>query len=341
MKTSLLFCMGILFSPGVRGQVADFAHADFTRADSIAELYAGYSLKNLQSLADKLTKPLSTEEEKFSAIYKWVCNNIEYDNALYLQHKNKRGKFKSTQELTEWNKKFSAHVFKTLLEKHRTVCTGYAYLVRELSSHAGLRCRIVDGYGRTSQSNIRGSGNANHSWNAIQLNHTWYLCDATWSSGSVDADGNYIKKYDDSYFLADPGLFVRNHYPLDSTWMLLDCKQTLKEFLNGPLIYSSAFRYNIEQVFPSTFDIKTAKGKAISFTFTTKNNTIIEKAELYIKRSVITSFVSPEIYSDPVRSMDQATKLYRMDYTFTAKGTHVVHILLNNSYAFTYTVKVE
>ena len=33
------------------------------------------------------------------------------------------------------------------------------------------------------QANVGGTGVANHSWNAVQLNSNWYLCDATWSSG--------------------------------------------------------------------------------------------------------------------------------------------------------------
>jgi transglutaminase/protease-like cytokinesis protein 3 len=90
-----------------------------------------------------------------------------------------------------------------------------------------------DGYGRTAQSNIRGEGIANHSWSAVQLNRIWYLCDATRSSGAVDvAQSRFMRNFNDCYFLADPDLFVRNHYPLDSSWMLLAKKPTLHDFLN-------------------------------------------------------------------------------------------------------------
>jgi transglutaminase/protease-like cytokinesis protein 3 len=116
---------------------------DFKKADSIAELYPSHSLKDLRSLADKLTAPLSTDTEKFRAIYKWICNNIDNDYILYQKNKRNRKRLKNSEELGEWNKKFRVRVFKTLLDDHRTVCTGYAYLVKELSFHAGLTAVII------------------------------------------------------------------------------------------------------------------------------------------------------------------------------------------------------
>ena len=332
--SALLVCVFLFFSLCVSAQVTDFSQVDFRKADSVVQRYPNHSLRDLKRLAGKLTMPLPTEEEKFRAIYTWVCNNIEYDYALYVKNKQKE-KYSNREELKAWNKKFSALVFKNLLNKQRTVCSGYAYLVRELASHAGLTCVIIDGYGRTSQANLRGSGKANHSWNAIQLNGKWYLCDATWSSGAI-ATGSlrFIKKFDASYFLADPALFVRNHYPSDSSWMLLQHKPTLKEFLNGPLIYSSAFKYKINTLLPETFDITTDRGKPVSFQFASNSGEAIEHAELYgmgIANS--TAFYSP-FYRD-------STGLYCIDHTFSTKGTHLVHVLLNHSYAFTYTVKVR
>src|SRR5690606_27087132 len=98
--------------------------------------------------------------------------------------------------LKEWNRKSHPRVLQTLLRQHKTVCTGYAFLVKELAYHAGITCEVIDGYGRTPQANIEGDGIPNHSWNAVQLNNAWYLCDATWSSGTNDPQqAKFIKKY--------------------------------------------------------------------------------------------------------------------------------------------------
>jgi hypothetical protein len=341
MRISLAFCFVFAISFRVHGQY-DFMHTNFKKADSIAALYARHSLSDLNDLANKLTKPLSTEEEKFRAIYRWVCNNVEYDYSLYVMNNQKRKKIKSKEELDAWNKYFTSRVFKNLLTRQKTICTGYAYLIKELSSCAGLRCVIVDGYGRTVGSNIRGSGNVNHSWNAIQLNKKWYLCDATWSSGAYDADLlRYEKKFNDSYFLANPSLFVRNHYPLDSTWTLLIKNPTLNEFLNRPIIYSNAFKYKLDKVFPETFDVTAIKGKPVSFQFTTSGNDLINRVELYCKELNTKEIIALKSNDNAFRLSENAQKDYEIDQIFSTRGTHIVHILVNNSYAFTYTVNVK
>ena len=158
----------IVCSTVVRAQIVDFSFVDFKKADSIAELYPLHSLKDLKILSDKLTRPLTSDLEKFRAIFKWVCINIDNDFELYMENKKKREKLEG-DELKSWEKKFSARAFTILVQGHRTVCTGYAYLVKELAFHAGLTCKIVDGYGRNVQANIGGLGTANHSWNAVRL----------------------------------------------------------------------------------------------------------------------------------------------------------------------------
>jgi hypothetical protein len=336
MKVSpLMIFISIISFVQLQAQTADVQNIDFKKADSIAALYPNHSLGDLRSLAEKLAAPLSTETEKFRAIYKWICNNIDNDYVLYQKNKRKRKKLKDSEELKEWNKKFHARVFKTLLESHRTICTGYAYLIKELAFHAGLKAVIIDGYGRTSQSNIRGKGVANHSWNAVQLDGNWYLCDATWSSGAVDAKlSKFVRNFNDCYFLADPVLFVRNHYPLDSSWMLLSKKPTLYDFLNRPLIYYSIYDYKIDQWFPETFDIVAVKGKTISFQFSKKSDKTIQKVELNIKGPAATDSFFPLLYQN-------AAGLYCVDHCFTARGMHIVHVLLDNNFAFTYTVNVK
>lgn len=323
----------LILSASLHAQLADFTAIHFKKADSIAALYPNHSLRDLQKLANRLTASLVKDEEKFRSIYAWVCSNIENDYNLYLVNKRKREKLiNKPKELNDWNKKFSAEVFNKLLLEKKTICTGYAYLIRELAAHAGLSCVIVDGYGRTAHSNIGGTGNVNHSWNAVQLNGKWYLCDATWSSGAVNTQLNtFVKKYDEAYFLADPSLFVRNHYPLDTAWMLLQTKPTLQEFLNRPLVYSNIYKYQISQLLPETFNISINKGETVSFRFTKNSAEVIEKAALRINNlSPITS----SLYQD-------SSGLYCIDRVFTSRGTQIVHVLLDSNYVFSFNVKVK
>jgi transglutaminase/protease-like cytokinesis protein 3 len=224
-----------LLSSTLFGQIQDFAQTDFSKADSVARLYPDHSLFDIKGLAEKLTADLSTDVEKFRAIYHWVCCNIDNDYSLYRQNKIRREKIKDPEALKAWNKEFHDLVFDVMLQKKRTVCTGYAYLVRELALYGGLSCAIVHGYGRTALADKHVKG-PDHSWNAVRLNNKWYLCDATWSSGGIDSQTKkFVKRYNDAYFLTDPSLFALKHYPLDSAWLLLDKTPTLEEFLSRPL----------------------------------------------------------------------------------------------------------
>lgn len=207
--------LGVLYCSVSLGQVNDFKTTDFHKADSIAERLTAHPLIDLKTLADKLTGSLPTEQEKFRSIYKWVCSNIEADYELLLLNKRNRSILKGDQ-LLQWNKKFNVIVFKTLQQEHKTVCTGYAYLVRELAYHAGLSCKIVNGYAKHAGVDQYAPGDVNHSWNTILLNGKWYECDATWSSGIFNLSlKRFIKKYDDCYFLMEPTLFYKTHYSED------------------------------------------------------------------------------------------------------------------------------
>jgi transglutaminase/protease-like cytokinesis protein 3 len=332
---SVLFCLILVVRLSTHAQITDFHNTDFKKADSVAALYPKHSLKDIRALALKLTQSLQTEQEKFRAIYKWTCENIENDHALATKTERKRQQIKNQAEFKAWNRKFTSHIFKQLQKNKRTVCSGYAYLLKELALHAGITCRIINGYGRTAQSNIGGTGVANHSWNAVQLDNKWYLCDATWSSGAIDTEkSSFVKNYDNSYFLADPTLFIRNHYPLDSTWTLLQNEQpSLTEFLNGPLVYSNIYKYKITQLLPETFNITVAKNELISFQFAKDAEPVIQKTALIIKRSSAVNSVNVKPYQN-------SSGLFCIDHTFTARGLHIVHILLNNDYIVTYKVNV-
>lgn len=330
----LIFCTLGVFVAHVQAQPAHPRLVDFTKADSMAALYPLHPLHNLKVLSDKLTAPLPTPTEKFRAIYKWVCNNIANDYTLYTLNKGKREKL-SGESLRAWDKKFRPRVLNVLRETHGTVCTGYAYLVREMAFHAGINCKIVDGYGRTVQSNIGGKGIPNHSWNAVELGGTWYLCDPTWSSGALYVnEQRFVRKYENAYFLADPALFVRNHYPLDPSWMLLDDKPALDTFLNSPLVYANAFRYGAHPQLPATFDVAIGRGETVSFQFITRGGQAAREVALQVEDQRTTDKAGTQVYPD-------GSVRYSLNHLFARKGAYAVHVLLDGAPAFTYRVQVK
>ena len=227
-------------------QPSDFDSINFKKADSIAEVYKRETLVNLPILAHKLTFQLEADVEKFRAIYKWVCSNIEGDYSFYLKTTRKRKKFRNNSlAFTNWNKDLQKHVFKQLVDNQKTICSGYAYLIKELATLSGIECEIVDGYSRSAKSQIGELGLANHSWNAVKLNNSWYLLDATLASGYFDVNAyKFVKNYNDGYFLANPELFIKSHFPLDARWMLLEEAVSADVFTNGPIIYGNTLKHS-------------------------------------------------------------------------------------------------
>ena len=127
----LQYILAFIFINEVSAQVSDFESINFKKADSIALSYANEDLTNLPQLSYNLTKTLHTDVERFRSIYMWVCTNIANDYNLYLKNNRKRQRFKEDSlKFITWNNSFRKTLFKKLLKKQRTICTGYAYLVK-------------------------------------------------------------------------------------------------------------------------------------------------------------------------------------------------------------------
>lgn len=324
----LVLALLTTFSISLYAQQADVLL--FRKADSVAALYPGHSLYQLNELADKLTSPFASDLGKFRAIYTWVCTNIASDYHHF--QKSKYGRPKpgtDPQKVRQWNAEFTADVFRTLLRQHKTVCTGYAYLVRVMSELAGIRCVMVNGYARTASSPHLSITDPNHTWNAVWLNGKWELCDPTWSSGRLDgAGGSFIADYNDAYFLPDPAVFIQNHYPVDTAWLLVDEKPTLAEFFNQPLVYAPAYEFGISNLSPALFTHSVSRQESVDFQFTSTAS--IADVSIRVGDAKPISLVC-----------QQSQTGYQVRYIFHSRGSRIVHLLVNGKPTVTYRMVVE
>ena len=318
-------------------QQSDFDHINFQKADSSALACKDEALNNLPLLTHKLTSHLTTDVERFRAIYMWVCSNIANDYSLYLRHKRKRTKFRGdTLKLNAWNERFKKDIFRKLLEQERTICTGYAYIVKELSKLANLDCEIVHGYGKTSTTNIEDNDPPNHSWNAIKLNGKWYLCDPTWASGIPDPETNqFTFLYNDGYFLTDPKLFAINHYPVEKKWTLLDGDTTtFDDFLASPILYGKAYTNLKNHDAPKTMHHLLQKNETVTFKYELQNPIGIDQISFLIDNG----FSNKKTQPTSTRIEDQWLIL---EHQFDTKGFYDVHLYIGDDLISTYTVKVK
>lgn len=331
-KHKLLLVLVLSFK--VFSQPTDFKHVNFKRADDIAKSLKGESLKDLPILAHKLTSNLATDVEKFRAIYTWVCLNIRNDYGNHIQNLKKRRKFKNDSiALYNWNTEFKEKALKKLVKHKKTICTGYAYLLRELASFAGLNCKMVHGYGRTVSTNINNLSIPNHTWNVVLLNNKWYLSDPTWSSGFFHFDkGVFVPQYNDGYFLTDPKLFVKSHFPLNSDWILIEnTPPSVDDFLTGPLVYGSAFKYHIMPLFPIKMKSEVAINTEVVFQFKVPYNQKENTFSLVVDSGSSNKIIKPSSYN-------KQTEILEFKKVFK-RGLYDVHLKVNDEVVATYIIK--
>lgn len=318
-------------------QISDFNAINFKKADSIALAYNDEALSNLPQLAYNLTSHLDTDVERFRAIYFWVCHNISNNYGLYLKNKHKRHRFKNNNiKLKAWNDDFKKTLFKKLLKNKTTICTGYAYLVRELAQLANLECEIVQGYGRVSTTDIENIELPNHSWNAIKIDDKWYLCDPTWASGIPNPKTNrFTFQYNDGFFLAEPELFAVNHFPLEEKWWLLDkARPNFEKFLAAPILYGNAYKNLILHNAPNKMHHTIKRKESIVFSYQFKDE---------LKREDLTFLIDNGNFSKEIKpsSVDINNTSLTIKQRFESKGFFDVHLYFRSELIATYTVKVN
>ncbi|GAA4970343.1 transglutaminase domain-containing protein [Algibacter aquimarinus] len=332
----LVLILVLFLSFTIYAQKEDFSFINFDKADSIANSCKGYSLRNLPVLTYNITQDLDTQVEQFRAIYIWVCNNIESDYSFgesTLRHR-KRMKNDSVS-FSIWNAQVLPKVFKKLLNDKKTICSGYAYLIKEMSALVGINCEIVDGYSRTTSHNIGEIDIPNHSWNAVKLNSKWYLADATMASGYFDIDKNeFVKNYNDGYFLVSPELFLKKNYPLDLTWLLSENKTTLRQFVDAPIVYGSTFKHTVTPICPKILNTKITVNQEVVFKFKLKDETKIKNTRLVFSSGLKSKTIN-------VTDLDINNGIVELKYRFTKKGSYDVHLMVGADFVITYTVKVE
>ena len=102
----------------------------------------------------------------------------------------------------------------------KTVCSGYSNLYCDIALYLDLNVVCIPCYAKGS-GYIPGekitASSTNHEYNAINLDGKWYPIDATWGSG-YSMCGVYVREFNEFYFLADPELLIKTHFPSDEKW---------------------------------------------------------------------------------------------------------------------------
>jgi len=168
---------------------------------------------DIEKLVRYLVIPTKNDSQKVVSIYQWLIQSIQYDKEAY-RNGNKRINRSNTD----------------ILKRKEAICWGYSTLFKAMCDAVNIPCEIISGYGKTSLDAKPQLKSPNHAWNAVKIDSTWYLLDATWDSNLIGRVGDFEQKFGYTYFLTPPKYFIVNHLPANPDWQLLACPISIKDY---------------------------------------------------------------------------------------------------------------
>ena len=285
--------------------------------------------------ADTLAKRLAllgkTDGEKVRAIFRWITEHIDYNVVPFGWGKKKPNSFYSEPDdsstaLPPLDERVAAKVLKTGV----AFCDGYSRLFKTLCDHAGIKAEVIYGYARTNN-NRRFA--VNHTWNSVYIDSTWYLLDVTWASGVVTYGNEYIRQYNDFYFLTPPDEFIREHYPEDPQWTLLKDPPVYREFAQSPFRYSGFIKAGLSSYFPARGVIDVSIGDTVLI-------------ELKARKEIRNFFVSESPVLDTTQLMEispvsTSSEKIVFKYNITRATGEWLYVFCNEELALRYKLNVK
>lgn len=197
-----------------------------------------------ESLSYQLTSPYTSEFEKVRSIFSWITQNISYNTGITRPRPQLPIDFIETDfpDSIAWKSANEMTAYQ-VLKRRVAVCEGYAKLFTTLCQYAGIKSEVVTGFAICCSGRVK--FRTNHSWNAVRIDSAWYLLDLTWASGYVNQWNEFVQRTDENYFLAAPERFIRDHFPDDLRWALLDNIPFVSEFKRSPYMNKAFVKYKI------------------------------------------------------------------------------------------------
>jgi Transglutaminase-like superfamily len=325
----LLFVTGILFP-----QDRSFIDKPIQSPDP--------GLTDPAALSRILTFPFHTEKDKVRSIFVWITENISYYRGVSKNSRKKRY-YAEEDGLPDTGalKSLTERVAIKVLQDRRTYCDGYARLFKSLCDHASVRSEIITGYARADMSRAEEKFRSNHSWNAVYIDSAWQLLDVTWASGYISRSSNdFVKHFDDYYFLTPPEQFIRHHYPDDLRWTLLSNPPPLYEFNYTPFKQRSYVKYDISGYYPTRGIIEARVGDTIHLELETNN--------MYLNRSIApdslwdsSALVISPLYTYVNPELKKAGRKVVYSFPVNSDAVEWLHIMYNNDAVLRYKLNIK
>ena len=171
--------------------------------------------KYLPILTKELTSDAQDDFQKVKIIHDWITTEIEYDNEIQLRRSEL---IRDTYDV---------------LKTKRAICVGYCNLFNEMCGYANIEAVSISGVAKNvfmNEDNMPEKfPGSNHQWSAAKIYGKWYLVDITWNAG-YSYQKSFTFRYSTTYLFTDPQDFIKNHYPENEKWQLLEKPVTWSEF---------------------------------------------------------------------------------------------------------------
>jgi len=290
-------------------------------------------------LAQQLTADCTTDLQKVRAIFRWITDNIAYRTNEPVSRKRKSRLTEEETDDTTLLKPLDERVAESVLANKVAVCDGYARLFKTLCNYAGLHAEVITGYGKTEPYKIHQRFRNNHSWNAVMIDSVWQLLDVTWASGYITWQGDkFIRQLDEQYFLSPPDVFIREHYPDDLRWSLIENPPLMAEFRLSPFKQKSFIKYSIISYKPATGIIEANVNDTIQI--------VLETSDVAKDRNISSDpFLDTSIYSTSTSALLVPPGMIgsKTTYTYHVRSATVewLYILYNDDIILRYKLVVK
>lgn len=287
---------------------------------------------NLELLAQKLTTPYPKDIEKVRAIYSWIATHIAYNMGIFSWKIGTRTKYAADYDdsFTLW-KTADEMVAERVLKRKVAVCDGYARLFKTLCLYSGIPAELVLGYVRAEPGKER--FRTNHTWNAVMIDSSWQLVDVTWGSGFVTYSNEFVQQLDDYYFLTPPDQLIRNHYPEDPKWTLLNNPPMLHEFKSSPFKCRAFVKYGISSFSPSNGVIEASVGDTLKMELQLD----VERAKKIASSNYDDSLRSILSYAVVEPAMENGNKV-TYTYVLTSSSVEWLELVYNKDVVLRYRI---
>lgn len=279
-------------------EYAEYFLKALAQSESKLHLLPYASLENyapIYTLANELTKNLTSEKEKTKAIFDWITKNITYD--LGAQY----------------------YPVERVFEEKRAVCNGYVLLMHDMLAAVGITSAYTHGISTaeitdrlTVEEMLNGSYNEynkGHAWIYIYADGGLVLCDPTWNEFDITTEHLATNRLTTGFYgitvapdEIDPRCYKEYIlYENNELIYLLDGKLT--QFSSNSLVFNYSMTVTYTYVM-SNSGYETIGGEFMGELLTAYKNAIIEYSNMgYLYISLFDSAYNTYNYIDVLKGI--------------------------------------